>query len=375
MTKHTYFASGSNHPGEIRGLSDIGHPVGVAADVVLERGQTAEAIAELKACTAPVFLDSGAFSEVQFGPAGPRVVSPISDKQWLERLELGAELAAALGPQLYFVAPDQVGYPAETLERLATYQRQVRAIDGLGARILLCLQGEDKVAFWAQALDAAGLDDAVASLPMKKNATSPAEVVDFARRARPTAIHLLGLGMKSRDVDVPALLAELEAVDPDLEVSLDSNMIRRHVGRDKPGGRLMTRVQDAVTDEMDEALWSEVLPAGAMGTPLDYTDCIGDPASWMTRSVRARLAKTLGLEGAERRSMIRDPSAWLQEDENYLCPVISWELDIEWAILVRGHDGSPQRTGETSKRKGVGIYTTERKRRAIVGAFGPSVAR
>ena len=60
------YASGSNFAGEIRGFSHVGIPVGIAADMVKPA-----AVAELLALppTYPLFVDSGAFSEVTFDPA------------------------------------------------------------------------------------------------------------------------------------------------------------------------------------------------------------------------------------------------------------------------------------------------------------------
>ena len=80
---------------------------------------------------------------------------------------------------------------------------------------------------------------------MKKNATSPDQVIDFVRRARPKAIHLLGLGAANRKA--APLLAELRRIDPELEISLDSNLIRANVGR-KPV-RKLTAAQDMFKSE------------------------------------------------------------------------------------------------------------------------------
>jgi len=212
--------------------------VGVAAPEV-----SPEARAELAAAEVPVFLDSGAFSEVEFGPEGPRTVAPISPEEWTRRLELAEGLAADLGDLLHFVAPDKVGFPGETLGRLSRYRREVRRVAAHGARVLVALQGTDKVDFWRKVklLDLAPADQLVAALPMKKNATTPDQVVDFVRRARPRAVHLLGLGAANRKAG--PLVDALRAVDPELEITLDSNLIRANVGR-KPRVRKLTAAVD-----------------------------------------------------------------------------------------------------------------------------------
>jgi hypothetical protein len=240
----TYFHSGSNHAGEIEGWAGIGAPIGVAVNEL-----NADALDALKATAGavPVFVDSGAFSEVEFGAAGPVVARPISAAEWTKRLATYQELADALGGALTVVAPDQVAFPAETLARLATYREQVQALAATGARVLVCLQGADKAVFWAEAQAVLGMTEAdglVPALPCKKNATSPADVVAFVQAARPRALHCLGLG--ARNANAAALVRALREVDAELEISLDSNAIRANVGRAAGVARALTAATDAV---------------------------------------------------------------------------------------------------------------------------------
>jgi hypothetical protein len=239
----TYFASGSNRPGEIRGFGELGHAVGVAAPEVMN---SATATVELEASAVPVFLDSGAFSEVEFGERGPEVVRPISDAEWKARLAY----------------PDQVGFAGATLGRLSRYRREVRRIARKGARVLVCLQGADKVEFFRKASLALDIPRArlVAALPMKKNATSPEQVLEFARVAKPKAIHLLGLGAANRKA--PELVAALEEMG--VEVSLDSNLIRANVGRGENPRRL-TRALDEVAEELYDLALAGYAFEDAMG--------------------------------------------------------------------------------------------------------------
>lgn len=241
--KVTYFHSGSNHAGEIEGWASIGAPIGVAVNEL--RSEALQALKDT-AGSVPVFVDSGAFSEVEFGAAGPVVTKPISPAEWTKRLATYQELAEVLGSALTVVAPDMVAFPAETLARLATYREQVRALAATGARVLVCLQGADKAAFWDEAQAVLGMTEAdglVPALPCKKNATSPADVVAFVQAARPRALHCLGLG--ARNANAADLVRALRAVDADLEISLDSNAIRANVGR-RAGGAPLTVATDAV---------------------------------------------------------------------------------------------------------------------------------
>ena len=70
----TYYASGSNHAGEVLGFAEAGIHVGVSARETRDLTEQAlcYAVREYKA---RVFVDSGAFSEVAFGARGePPVV-------------------------------------------------------------------------------------------------------------------------------------------------------------------------------------------------------------------------------------------------------------------------------------------------------------
>ena len=81
----TFFASGSNHAGEIRACSLIdGANVGVVADLVHPDNHK-RAFAELEDFVETgrkVFVDSGAFAEVTFPGGVPTISKPLTDKHW-----------------------------------------------------------------------------------------------------------------------------------------------------------------------------------------------------------------------------------------------------------------------------------------------------
>ena len=237
-----YFASGSNHAGEIDGLASIGHSVGVAVDQL-----NAEAVEALKATAGKVavFVDSGAFSEVDFPGSVPTVVKPISAAEWTRRLALYLELAEVLGSALSVVAPDQVAFPGETLGRLSRYRKQVAAIAATGAKVLVPLQGKNKVDFWRKAqLALDRCPNLIPSFPCKKNATTPVEIQAFVAAVRPKAVHCLGLG--ARNKAALGLCVALRELDTDLTITLDSNLIRANVGRSGGKARAYTAAQDAL---------------------------------------------------------------------------------------------------------------------------------
>jgi hypothetical protein len=237
-----YFASGSNRACEIRAFSRIGQPIGVAATEV---GPTAEAaLVALAGTGTPVFVDSGAFGEVQFDPAQGKlvVVKPITDEDWQRILGLYERLATALGSQLHVVAPDAVGCQATTLARLNRYAASMRRLRALGASILVPLQrGLLTLAELDEGVTAElGFDDYVRSLPCKKGATTDDEIRAFLA-TRPARLHLLGMGPRNRRM--PRVLAMLAELSPDTELSCDSNLITASVGR-KPRPRLLTAARD-----------------------------------------------------------------------------------------------------------------------------------
>lgn len=234
-----YFASGSNQPGEIRGLAAAGADLGVAVPEITDKSE--RELHRLAGSDVQVFVDSGAFSEVKFGPNGPEVVKPMGAREWDRVLGLYERLARSLGDQLWIVAPDRVGCQETSLQRLRIYRDRIAALRDLGVRILVPVQkGALSQSEFAKRIDEAlGFDDWLPALPAKKAATTAAEVAAFVRDRKPRHVHLLGLGIRSRQIE--AYLKPF--VDADCTVSLDSCWITANVGRAGKGRRL-TRARD-----------------------------------------------------------------------------------------------------------------------------------
>jgi hypothetical protein len=277
MTNHTYFASGSNSPAEIRGFARIGHDLGVTADQVSENA-VAELV-KLAGSGVRVFLDSGAFGEVKFNaphncgradackdgscvgagtlpfpgsaPFTFVEVKHIDDQAWRRILALYLRLANALGAQLFLVAPDRVGSQSITLERLERYSGAVRQLRQLGANIIVPIQkGEASQADFAKAVSATlGFDDYIRGIPSNKAAATPAEVAAFVAEARPQRVHLLGLG--PRRSTFAAFAAAVTAFGAELlcDSCLITGSVGKSNGRDnmasetKGGPRVYTRAQ------------------------------------------------------------------------------------------------------------------------------------
>lgn len=322
LPRWTYFASGSNHAGEVEGFGDIGHPVGLTiADA------RAEAIEAARHTPVPVFVDSGAFGEVEITNAGPIVKRPISDDDWRARLARMLVIARRPRGGVSVVAPDRVGDQGETLARLRRFLPELGAFAEAGARVLLPVQrgAMPMPDFWATAQRVvAGVCSPVPALPMKKAATSPAELAAFARAVAPDDIHLLGIGPASR-----RWCGALEALafTGCAHVSADSVLILAHVGRSNGRGgapRLLTAASDTAAEVVAGEAWG----GGVAGLD-DYTDAVSDPESWMTPDeVEALRAET----GAPADIALGE---WLGEDaENgeprALLPEVAAFVDAAW---------------------------------------------
>jgi hypothetical protein len=254
-----HFASGVNDAGEARGLALSGRHLGITCSDI-RRGL----LEELEIYThglLEVFVDSGAFSEVDFPEDGPPVVArPISDAQWIERLGIAHRVARTYGRRALIVAPDRVGCQATTLERLARYAPHVAAIASTGARIIVPVQkgAMPMSAMFARACEILGLREApIAGVPMKKDATTLADLRELVQSLPwfGARIHLLGLGPKSKHRRFEKAVALIRSINPNCSITSDSTQaVRGEVGRTngrenvagerKGGPRRLTSAQD-----------------------------------------------------------------------------------------------------------------------------------
>ncbi len=327
------FASGANTAREIRGFDLAGVSVGVAVSLVRE-----EAICELLHTKGRVFADSGAFSEVEFRSDGMRVVAPISDLEWRRRIAIYKRLAIVLGSNVSVVAPDRVADQHVTLARLSCYRVEMAEIAALGAEVMIPVQNGDlsPVEFYRRAVQTAGLD-LVPAMPMKKAASSFADVIDFVRAVRPRRIHMLGMGYET--VKARQLVARLRVIAPDLEISLDSNRLRAVTGK----GRRMTLTEARLRAEEPEEIFGAVKSEAITGAglALDYTDAIAEPSTWAALLQLEIIADIAGLGMSERRDFLENPDGFLQapagEDAEiaYIeLPHIEYALDCAWKEYV-----------------------------------------
>lgn len=243
-----HFSSGVNSAGDARGLAGSLRHVGITATDI--RDGLLEELSLYAGNLQRLFVDSGAFGEVAFGTDGPTVVRPITDTDWDRIFVLMLRCTVAYGKRCYIVAPDRVGCQATTLARLATYADRVKLLAELGAQVIVPVQKGDlpMSEMFRCSVDILELEDAIAGVPMKKDATSLADLRELVTSLpRFCRIHLLGIGPES-----PKFAAAIELIlslRPDADITSDSVTIRRLVGRTNGRGngpRILTKLQDAV---------------------------------------------------------------------------------------------------------------------------------
>lgn len=246
-----HFVSGVNAPGEVTGLGWNGQQIGITCGEI--RTGLLRMLKTLRRNVSQrLFVDSAAFSEVDFPAGVPTIVAPISDADWQERFRLYRWAAAAFGARAFVVAPDCVAHQAETLERLAKYAGEMRRIAELGASVIVPVQkGALPMAeMFRRELELLGLPAAqvVAGIPMMKDATSLEDLAEFARSLPAgSRVHLLGIGPKARGGKYQAAIAILRSTVAGVRITSDSAVLVSLVGRTNGKGgtpRIVTRCQD-----------------------------------------------------------------------------------------------------------------------------------
>jgi hypothetical protein len=234
-----HFVSGASAPADLRGLSRFLVPAGISLPELST--PMLDELVGMSHLPWPIFTDTGAFSEVEMVDGRPVVVAPIDEATWHRRLAMSLRIAEAFGPRAYVVAPDRVGDQEETLARLRSHRDEVLELREAGGRVVLPHQrgGMTTAAFGRAAAEVLGFDDFIPAIPGNKDAMPPAELEDFLRAARPTALHLLGVG--SRSPRLPPLLDLCRRLIPGARWSGRSPTRRRSSWSTAPTRRARTR--------------------------------------------------------------------------------------------------------------------------------------
>jgi hypothetical protein len=327
------FASGANRETEIRGFARLGIPVGVSVNHL--NPAAVDALLELQQ---PVMIDSGAFSELAFTPLGRWTREPIDETEWERRLAIYLHLASALRELAILVVPDKVGDQRETLARLARYRKEIGEIAATGATLLLPLQvGELSHREFFEAGEKIAGVRLTPAMPMRKASTSEAALLTFLEEVRPRHVHLLGMGMGNHRTE--RLIRAIRCIAPSIFISMDSNLLRAVVGRNRPLSRLEVALREAPTECIYGTVESPVLKLNREN--LDYTDLIACPSWWATSAQLEEIATDLNLPSAARESFLEFPDDFLQSpcpgfDELAWVeqPVVSLLLDKAWQKFV-----------------------------------------
>lgn len=242
-----HFASGVNAPGEVRGLAASGRNVGITVGEI--RTGLLEALEDVSGGMQRVFVDSGAFGEVAFVDGAFVVVNEITESMWDERFEVYRWAACSYGVRAYIVAPDRVGDQAVTLERLARYAADVQVCASARANVIVPVQkgALPMSEMFRRACEILALPNLIAGVPMKKDATSLADLAELVASlpVDGARVHLLGLGPESKRFQ--KVIDLIRSIRPSCSITSDSVTIRRLVGRTNGRGggpRELTAAQD-----------------------------------------------------------------------------------------------------------------------------------
>lgn len=231
-----YYISGARMPGEVRAFRDMNIPVGVSMD-----SYTDALDAELKRNPhIRLFVDSGAFSEVDFDDDGNRSIrAPLTGEKWIEILNTYSSLSEVFGKRVIFVAPDCVGDQAESFCRLSRYRARVMDLMN-ESNVIVPLQRGDLTLSESYDKVVSILDDRiVVGIPFKKAATDLEDYITFALARTPPRVHFLGLGKVN--AEWPKVMRFHQFLEDQAPIfSHDSCRIRSLTGNDL-GTRPLTR--------------------------------------------------------------------------------------------------------------------------------------
>lgn len=267
-----YYLSGSNKPSEMQAIAERGRNPGVAVHE-LSKPTIAWMEEYLPTTgTAKLFVDSGAFGEVDLKHGPPSWPKPISDAEWSKRLDIYERLVRVMGSRAVIVLPDKVAHQEGTLERLERWGDRVAELMtmategpyGRGPQAILPVQkGRIPMAeFWFQAVEVLEqhgvpiLERVRPGIPLKKDATRVEDLGPFLREIKLAdwdvpMLHFLGRGVFSPEyrrtfaAAWEALRREPGEMQP--VISSDSVRVKALVGSRKAPGSYMV-AKDVLKD-------------------------------------------------------------------------------------------------------------------------------
>lgn len=343
------FGSGASRLADLRGQVLAGISPGVVATELVGRDGRVSSGMEvvirdleaLRGTELHVFLDSGAFSEVD---NQGRLAKPISDQDWRVRLTLYARLARSLGGQLYLVTPDKRFDQVETLARIERYAPELRSIQALGAKFMIPLQqGEMGIREMLRLGEGLLGFPLIPAFPTRNPSMTDEVIISFVRDVQPQAIHLLGMGPKNHRSE--GLVARIQQASPGVSITQDANLIAAMAVKSPPRALYFELDWIEARDQFEDESYPD------WGEAHSYSDWGTHPNAWLDRAGREAVASELGLDGADLALFATDPEAWMEvqaetEEEDYWWGPYNplWgALERAWARMLGESLNSPRR--------------------------------
>jgi len=368
----TVYASGASGPSDLMALSKTGFDVGIsAAKWAFGLEEVSRVLGE--AGQVELFADSGAFSEVSFGPDGPSWPEPITHERWLEIISIYEGLAEQFGRRLLFVGPDKVASQAGTLKRIRRYAKDIKKLTRTGARVIYALQPGPLSAaqFFDKILDIVG-PCFVVGIPSVNAATSTGAVEEFlkARGRYIPQVHFLGLGPTHPRVD--ELFRLVKQYAPQAKISQDAVIHRVLIGKDGPrpitGGQMIANEQiDTRYGASDAPFVESWQPSLGFTMPGDWTEEAADYEYTISKAAREEIAAGAGYDRMAARIYGRDPDEFYRlYPEAVGSPWMDELLKADWAEQAN----KKLRSARRMRAVELGIRRVSRPLKAAPGVQG-----
>jgi len=371
------FASGLK-PGQMWGFAELGWGIGFSLaerreNVSKDMGRrawadilaTLDAIHEHLPGGFRVLVDNGAVQEVDL--ATMETQAAITDNQWRLRMDRFVDLARRYGDAAWLITPDKVGDQGESIQRFERYVSRLREAANHGAILVLTLQPgplgplelEDRLRGFLSGVPDRQIVPAfpMRLVPGERRTVTPLPVlVDFVRRRRPRVVHLLGMGPKSRQLDI--VLEALTAASPSTRVTLDAAVVR------SVASRAWAEEKPAAEEQVRRG--PKYIPQGVSG--LDPTEALFE----LEPEQRRRAALRAGATPVCADRLAKDPDAygtlvgWGDEDDPCFGAIIDERL-LDEAIIRERFVAEP--------KFGPSAGVSERERILVRRVFGKQGSR
>ena len=241
--KNMWFSSGLQYIPEIRAHKTLQTPCGISLDTARE--ELIEYLVSHAKELPPLFVDSGAFSEMNGNPF------TVSD--WHNKFKVYERLVSAFGDRCVIVAPDRIGDQAHTMSLIRHFKNELLEFISK-SNVIVPLQkpkeqfslfdntqekGMTQIEMYEEVLQLLN-DKVIAGIPFKKAATSYHDYCELLK-SPPRRIHILGVtpfGEKWKNITSANKRLNAE------KVTFDGCRIRSLIGK----GRVFTEVYNRIKD-------------------------------------------------------------------------------------------------------------------------------